>query len=203
VKCAGIAPALLLAATTRMPVFTSSSRIGAQEATSAVRLPDVLFAANSSRVNNCGKRTLLEDLRSHFERDPAGTVVLVGHIARDETVGGLARQRVRNAAALITTGKGVCLSIPADRVLLSAPGVVQNGVEYRPNFCAALPSLTYPDASEVIPERVGQTIDANDRMAEYRRVEVWFVPRGGQLPDSAVRCRTAASMNVGALGCPR
>jgi hypothetical protein len=33
----------------------------------AIRLPDVLFSNNNARVNNCGKRVLLEELRGYFE----------------------------------------------------------------------------------------------------------------------------------------
>src|SRR4029450_7786402 len=59
-------------ATTTLEVIKSAT-------IAAIRLPDVLFTANSARVNNCGKRILLEQLRAYFERDSTGTVVLVGH----------------------------------------------------------------------------------------------------------------------------
>src|SRR5262249_3887610 len=58
---------------------TTTITVIQKAATAAVRLPDVLFPARSSRVNNCGKRVLLEQLRTYFERDPAGKAVLVGH----------------------------------------------------------------------------------------------------------------------------
>ncbi len=50
-----------------------------------IRLPDVLFPKNSARVNNCGKRILLEQLKAYYQRDSTGTVVLVGHQSSDET----------------------------------------------------------------------------------------------------------------------
>jgi hypothetical protein len=52
-------------------------------------------------------------------------------------------------------------------------------------------------------ERPGQMVSANDKMAEYRRVEVWFVPTGGEMPASVTNSQTAAALSVGALGCPK
>ena len=151
----------------------------------AVRLPDVLFDANSARVNNCGKRILLEQLRAYFERDSAGKVVLVGHQSSDEKPANLAEQRALNAAAVITAGTGVCLAIPQTQVLVSSPGVEQNGVPFEPGFCS---SSVRGGASST---------------AEMRRVEVWFVPNGGQLPSSSATYRDASDLPVSSLGCPR
>jgi opacity protein-like surface antigen/outer membrane protein OmpA-like peptidoglycan-associated protein len=150
-----------------------------------IRLPDVLFDVNSARVNNCGKRILLEQLRSYFERDSAGKVVLVGHQSSDEKPANLAEQRVLNAAAVITAGTGVCLAIPQNQVLVSSPGVDQNGVPFEPGFCSS-------------SVRGGTT-----GTAEMRRVEVWFVPNGGQLPTSSATYQDASYLPVSTLGCPR
>jgi hypothetical protein len=157
----------------------------------AVRLPDILFPSGSARVNNCGKRVLLEQLRSYFERDPGGKAVLVGHRAESEPAT-IAQERVRNAAAVITAGTGICTSVPLDQVVVSAPGVDQGGVAFEPNFCAAS-----------VLERPGQGVSASDQMAQYRRVTVWFVPTGGKLPESLGDHETAAALNLGALGCPK
>jgi hypothetical protein len=150
-----------------------------------IRLPDVLFDANSARVNNCGKRILLEQLRAYFERDSAGKVVLVGHSSSDETAANLAQQRALNAAAVITAGAGVCLAIPQSQVLISSPGVEQNGVGFEPGFCS----------SSVRGGASGS--------AEMRRVEVWFVPNGGQLPSSLTTYEDASALPVSGLGCPK
>jgi outer membrane protein OmpA-like peptidoglycan-associated protein/opacity protein-like surface antigen len=150
-----------------------------------IRLPDVLFDANSARVNNCGKRILLEQLRAYFERDSAGKVVLVGHSSSDETAANLAQQRALNAAAVITAGAGVCLAIPQSQVLISSPGVEQNGVGFEPGFCS----------SSVRGGASGS--------AEMRRVEVWFVPNGGQLPSSLTTYEDASALLVSGLGCPK
>jgi opacity protein-like surface antigen/outer membrane protein OmpA-like peptidoglycan-associated protein len=150
-----------------------------------VRLPDVLFDANSPRVNNCGKRILLDQLRAYFERDPGGRVVLVGHQSSDEKPANLAEQRVLNAAAVITAGTGVCLAIPQSQVVVSSPGVEQNGVSFEPGFCS---SSVRGGASST---------------AEMRRVEVWFVPNGGQLPPSLTTYQDASSLPLSNVGCPK
>src|SRR5579885_2671576 len=102
-----------------------------------VRLPDVLFSRNSSRVNNCGKRVLLEQLRAYVEKDPTGTVVLVGNASPDETVANLDMKRAENAAAVITAGTGVCMSVPQSQVMLQGNGTSQNGISFESGFCAA------------------------------------------------------------------
>ncbi len=149
-----------------------------------IRLPDILFPANSARVNNCGKRILLEQLRAYFERDSTGTVVLVGHSSSDETTANLAQQRALNSAAIITAGTGVCLSIPQSQVQVSAPGADQNGVPFEPGFCQS---------------SVGGSSSATD----MRRVEVWFVPTGGQPPASVTNSQSASTLSVSGLGCPK
>jgi outer membrane protein OmpA-like peptidoglycan-associated protein len=150
-----------------------------------IRLPDVLFPANSSRVNNCGKRILLEQLRAYFERDSTGTVVLVGHSSSDETAANLAEHRALNAAAIVTAGTGICLSIPQSQVQVSSPGVEQNGVGFEAGFCrASVPA-------------------GNSTTADMRRVEVWFVPTGGQLPASVTNNQSASALSVSSLGCPK
>ena len=149
-----------------------------------VRLPDVLFDMNSARVNNCGQRILLEQLRAYSERDPGGTVVIVGHQSSDERSANLAQQRAMNAAAVITAGSGVCLSIPQSQVQISAPGVDQNGVPFESGFCRG-------------------SVKAGSTAAELRRVEVWFVPTGGQIPTTAGTTQAASAMAVSSLGCPK
>ena len=150
----------------------------------AVRLPDVLFDANSPRVNNCGKRVLLEQLKAYFDRDSAGTAVLVGHQSSDEKAADLSNQRIMNAAAVITAGTGVCLAIPQNQVLVSAPGVDQNGVSYEAGFCRS----SVKGASDVV---------------EKRRVEVWFVPTGGEKPASLTQAQSASSLSLSGIGCPK
>jgi hypothetical protein len=148
-----------------------------------VRLPDVLFSHNNARVNNCGKRVLLEQLRSYYERDSSGAVVLVGHQSPDEAAKDLSDQRVLNAAAVITAGSGVCLAIPQSQVQVSAPGMDQQGVDFESGFCAS--SVPAGPSSEM------------------RRVVVWFVPNGAQIPASVTNAQPASATSVGSLGCPK
>ncbi len=150
-----------------------------------IRLPDVLFPKNSARVNNCGKRILLEQLKAYYQRDSTGTVVLVGHQSSDEANSKLSEERALNAAAVITAGTGVCLSIPQSQVQVSAPGADQNGVPFEPGFCQASVG--------------GGSSSATDE----RRVVVWFVPTGGQIPASVTNNQAATSLPVSSLGCPK
>jgi hypothetical protein len=151
----------------------------------AIRLPDVLFDANSARVNNCGKRVLLEQLRAYFERDSAGKVVLVGHQSSDEKPANLAEQRALNAAAVVSASTGICLAVPQSQVLVSSPGVKQNGVPFEPGFCSS------------------SVRGGSSTAAEMRRVEVWFVPNGGELPASLKDYQDASALPVSGLGCPK
>jgi outer membrane protein OmpA-like peptidoglycan-associated protein len=150
-----------------------------------VRLPDVLFTPNSARVNNCGKRILLEQLRAYYEKDPTGTVALSGHSSSDEKVANIAEQRAANAAAVITAGTGTCLSIPQSQVQVSSPGTNQNGVSFESGFC-------------------GPSVHAgSSTTAEMRRVVVWFIPTGGQIPASMTNYQAASALSIGSLGCPK
>jgi len=150
----------------------------------AIRLPDVLFDENNARVNNCGKRILLEQLKTYLDRDSTGTVALVGHNSSDETAPKLADQRVLNATAVITAGTGVCLAVPQSQVLVSAPGADQNGVAFEAGFCSSSVKGPLEDA-------------------EKRRVEVWFVPTGGDKPTSLGQVAPATSLPLSAVGCPK
>ena len=161
----------------------------------AKRLPDIVFPANSSRVNNCGKRVLLEELKALIDRDPAGKVVFVGHTTAKEK-DGLDRQRAMNAAAVISAGQGICASFPASQIVVGAAGAADNGVDLQPHFCG---TSTTPKTGELS----GQAVRESDEQAKFRRVEVWFVPAGGSQPPSATGAQDAASLPVRSLGCPK
>jgi hypothetical protein len=172
----------------------TSVTVKQKAATMAKRLPDVIFPAKSERVNNCGKRVLLEELKALFDADPGGTVVFVGHVAPNETASSLDLKRALNAAAVISAGQGICAGFPASRIMVNAAGSADNGVDYQPNFCGT---------STAVAERRGQSVDQSDDRAKFRRVEVWFVPTGGTIPDSAKNAKDAATLGVSSLGCPR
>ncbi len=162
--------------------------------TSPRQLADVLFAQGSDRVNNCGKRVLLEELRNVASTDPSGRVVFVGHVAEGERTKDLDLKRALNAAAVISAGADICTAFPASQILLNAAGSTDNGIRYNPNFCSG---------STAVQERPGQSVDASDDSAKYRRVEVWFVPSAASMPSSSAGAKDAATLGVASLGCPR
>jgi len=156
------------------------------------RLPDVTFNEGSDRINNCGKRVLLEQLKTLFDSDPGGQVVFVGHVAQSEVRRtGLDLKRAMNAAAVVSAGSGVCSRFPADKVMVNNVGATDNGVDYQPFFCETSTK-----------EKSGQAVKQSDT-ARMRRVEVWFVPTGGAMPPSASSAKSASSQNVQTLGCPK
>lgn len=165
-------------------------------AAKATRLPDIIFPAGGSRVNNCGKRVLLEDLKALIDRDPTGHVLFVGHVVDKETAASLDLKRALNAAAVISAGQGVCGSFPADHIHVGAVGSADNGSDYQPRFCG---TSTTPRVGELS----GQAVREADAQAKFRRVEVWWVPTGGALPAAAQGSKDAPTLSVSSLGCPK
>ena len=156
------------------------------------RLPDIVFPLNSSRVNNCGKRVLLEDLKAQISRDPSGKVVFVGHVSdKEKKPADLDQKRALNAAAIISAGSGICSNFSASQIMVNATGTAEGGVDFQPHFCGTSTELA------------GQAVKEGDAQAKFRRVEVWFVPSGGTMPPSASGSKDAASLSVSSLGCPK
>ena len=162
----------------------------------ASRLPDLIFAPNSSRVNNCGKRLLLEQLKTYLDKDPTGRVVFVGHSTDRERAKNLDQMRALNAAAVISGGKGICLNFAPTQILIDAEGTKQNGVDFQPFFCGT-------SATPMTKERGGSLVNANDKTAQYRRVEVYFVPTNAQMPASVTNYKDATTFDVQKMGCPK
>jgi hypothetical protein len=161
----------------------------------SVRLPDILFAPGSSRVNNAGKRVLLEQLKTYLDRDPTGHVVIIGHFVDKEPKprkgDTLDEQRALNAAAIISAGKGICLAFAPSQIMIGWTGANQGGIDFQPFFDTG------------VKERPGQMIKESDPNAKYRRDVIYFVPTGATMPASDVPLKDAASLNVAALGCPK
>jgi outer membrane protein OmpA-like peptidoglycan-associated protein/opacity protein-like surface antigen len=157
------------------------------------RYPDIVFPKGSARVNNCGKRVLLEELKASLDSDPNGHVVFVGHTSESEKgPADLDLRRALNAAAVISAGAQICLGFPAANIAITAAGTADNGVDFQPYFCESSTG-----------EIKGNLVQEADNEAKNRRVEVWFVPSGGVLPASAQNSKSAVELNVAALGCPR
>jgi uncharacterized repeat protein (TIGR01451 family) len=157
----------------------------------ARRLDDIVFAKDSDRVNNCGKRLLLDELTPMLRADPEARVVLIGHRDGDEKKAGLDEGRVLNAAAVFSAGTGICPQLDLSRILFNAAGTDQAS-ETRPALCGSS-----------VCERTGQGVAESDKRAAFRRVEVWIVPGGAQVPASLGNLRTVPATTVRAKGCPK
>ena len=104
------------------------------------RLPDVVFAKNSARVNNCGKRILIEQAAP--QAGTAFDILLVGHRSSDEvsrqcTSGTLDEQRLLSVAAVLTGDHGVCGNLDLSQVRVGAVGAEQISPPRSGGFCGA------------------------------------------------------------------
>jgi outer membrane protein OmpA-like peptidoglycan-associated protein len=156
----------------------------------AAQRTDIVFPNRSSRVNNAAKRYLIEVLTPKLKADPNARVILIGHRDASETGRAYATidtQRVINAAAVLSAGKGICPSLDLSRVQVKSDGTDQ-----------ADPPMPFADSS--VKERTGQT--ATDDKAQFRRVEVWFIPGGSDMPPVS-GLGAAPEKEIKAKGCPR
>lgn len=160
------------------------------------RLDDIAFPAGSSRVNNCAKRLLIEELTALLRDDPNGRVILIGHRdagERGKAAAELDRQRVLNAAAVLSAGTGICPQLDLSRVKLDWVGTDQS-TPTRPSLCGA---------STNVKEKGGQAVSASDSKAQFRRVEIWFVPGGADMPAQMKAMKDAPQNDIRAKGCPK
>jgi outer membrane protein OmpA-like peptidoglycan-associated protein len=170
--------------------------LGAQ----ATHFGDILFPKDSARVNNCGKRVLIEQLYPQLAANPNYDVVLVGHIDSSEAPSGrsrrgrnLDRDRVLQTAAVLSGGGGTCSSLDPSRIKGSWIGATQETPSV-PTSCAV--STTAPK------ERRGAAIDDTDA-AKNRRVEIWLVPKGLALPAAARDAKELPDADLKKIGCPK
>jgi len=160
------------------------------------RLDDVVFGANNARVNNCGKRILLEELYPQLTEHPDWDLVVVGHSAPGERAAQIDRKRVMNVIATMTSGKDTCKMLEPNRVRFAIVGNNAGGGDARPGFCGT--SNRNPT-----PERAGQAVNANDANASGRRVEIYLVPPGAAVPAGAAPLQSVPLAEVQTLGCPK
>lgn len=158
----------------------------------AKRFDDIVFQSNSSRVNNCGKRILLEEVTPILRNDPNAKVILIGHYDNGERKAlKLDDNRVLNAAAILSAGKGICPQLDLSRILVNSAGTDQAAAT-RPALCGSS-----------VNERSGQAVKDTDKRAEFRRVEVWVVPGGAEMPAGTSGFKTAPQKETVAKACPR
>jgi outer membrane protein OmpA-like peptidoglycan-associated protein len=162
----------------------------------AQQLDDIIFAENDARVNNCGKRTL-ERLYQQMSADPDATIVLIGHEDASEQATGRRRnvpqydrQRVENTAAVLSAGTGTCQRLEVSRVQVDWVGTDQTDA-----FKTAL-------CESSVRERARSKVSDRDDRAKNRRVEVWIVPKGAQMPAGAKQLKPVPD-DVKKLGCPK
>ena len=169
------------------------------------RLDDVIFAKDNARVNNCGKRILIDDAAPRVASGDYD-IVLVGHRAADEQTNAppapgrrrgpvvpLDEQRTLNAAAVLSGGTATCAQVDPSRIKVDWVGTDQSS-ESRPGICGT-------SAHPTQEERRGSETSAADR---DRRVEVYLVPRGATaMPPAVKEVKPLPEAEVKALGCPK
>ncbi len=170
------------------------------------RLPDIVFAKNNARVNNCGKRILIDQAAQQ-----AGTtyeIVLVGHRASDEMnaavksrrvrgrstpARSLDEQRVLNAAAVLTGDNATCANMDPSQIKIDWVGTDQTSTP-EPGLCG---TSNLPAVKERTSSRVTQA-------DQERRVEVYLVPKGTQIMPPAVKnLKPVPETIIKDLGCPK
>jgi outer membrane protein OmpA-like peptidoglycan-associated protein len=171
-----------------------------------VRLDDVIFAKNNARVNNCGKRVLIDDASSRMASGDYD-IVLVGHRDTDEAENApgargrrarraaaaaraLDEERVLNAAAVLSGGTGTCGKVDPSRIKVDWVGTDQTS-ETRPGPCG----------TSNTKERKGSETSEADK---NRRVEVYLVPHNStSMPPAVKNPKPLPESEVKALGCPK
>jgi outer membrane protein OmpA-like peptidoglycan-associated protein len=180
---------------------TASANLAIDLPAEAKHFGDIVFPKDSARVNNCGKRVLIEQLYPQLTANSNYDVVLVGHIDSSEVPPNprsrrnrtLDRDRVLQTAAVLSGGTGTCTSLDTTRIKGSWVGATQE-TESLPTSCTI--STTAPT------ERRGAAIQDTDA-AKNRRVEIWLVPRGMALPAAARDARDLPDAELKRIGCPR
>lgn len=170
------------------------------------RLPDVVFAKNSSRVNNCGKRILIDQAAQ--QAGSAYDILLVAHRSADEKESltparkgkkaaapatTLDEQRALNAAAVLMNDTKTCGTVDPTQVKIDTEGTDQTSTP-DPGLCgtSALPAQK---------ERKGAGVTEADK---ERRVEVYLVPKGTQaMPPAAKNAKPVPETVVKKIGCPK
>src|SRR3954469_12445106 len=198
--------------TARVTVTDETGKTASQSTSLAVtcepvwqRLDDVIFAKDNARVNNCGKRILIDDAAPKIASGDYD-IVLVGHRAAGEQTNApplpgrrpgppvpLDEQRTLNAAAVLSGGTATCGQIDPSRIRVDWVGTDQTS-ESRAGICGT-------SAHAAQEERRGSETSPTD---SNRRVEVYLVPRGTTaMPPAVKEIKPLPEAQVKALGCPK
>jgi hypothetical protein len=179
--------------TASAPVTLTVSKKGVE----FVRQDDLIFPTSNSRVNNCDKRILIDQVYPALTSGQYSNfdVVLVGHEGNEPPPPmkhrrgrheepakvDLARERAEHAAMILASGDGICPKpgIDVSRIKIATVGPNQ-GAELRKPICAAS-----------IKERKASMINSSDDQLKDQRVEIWFVPKGANMPPSAANAQQA------------
>lgn len=170
------------------------------------RLPDIVFARNRARVNNCGKRILIDQAAQ--QAGSAYDIVLVGHRSSDEKENileaarhgrtrsrqtrALDEQRALNAAAVLTGDHGTCANIDPAQIKIDWVGTDQTSTP-EPGLCGT------SNLAATKERRSSQVTQAD----KERRVEVYLVPKGTQRMPAAVKnLKPISEQMIKDLGCP-
>ncbi len=168
------------------------------------RFNDVDFAKDKARVNNCGKRILIDEV-APAQATGDFDIVLIGHIDTDEKAmlpgsgsgkhkiapEPLDEARVMNAAAVLSGGTGTCAKVDPSRIKVAWVGT-STTPDPSPGLCGT-------SARPEQKERKGSVVTDADK---NRRVDVYLVPKGmAKIGD--VDLKPLPEDQVKALGCPK
>jgi len=184
---------------------TQSTQITVNCPPQFVRLSDIIFAKNKSRVNNCGKRVLIDEAAPRVANGDYD-IVLVGHRDADEATNepgvrkrkgveqnSLDEQRALNAAAVLSGGTGTCAKVDPSRIKIDWVATDQTS-DPQPGLCGTsnLPAQK---------ERKGAAVTDADK---NRRVEVYLVPHSSStMPPAVKNARPLPDDQMKLLGCPK
>jgi hypothetical protein len=162
-----------------------------------VQQDDIIFPTGNTRVNNCGKRVLIDQVYPALTSGQYADydVLLVGHEGNEkvapvrgrrgrkaaEAATNLAMERALHTAQILASAAGVCPKpgIDPSRIKIATVGAGQGSPLKKP-VCAAS-----------ILERRGSKINSTDDQLADQRVEIWFVPKGANMPAAAANAQQA------------
>jgi len=162
-----------------------------------VQQDDIIFPTGNSRVNNCGKRVLIDQVYPALTSGQYANydVVLVGHEGNEKVVAvrgrrgrkaaevaaNLAMDRAVHTAQILASGAGIC----------PKPGIDTSRIKIATVAAGQGSPLRKPACAASIRERRGSQIKSTDDQLADQRVEIWFVPKGANLPPAAANAQQA------------